>query len=104
MNADNHDHYQRHRMQELLAAGAMAELRLLKNERNLRAADPPHLGLGHREQIAVAKQNRPCGDASGWTHEPEDRPPGRVGDRPQGLVDGCFRHVLLRSVRPWASV
>jgi hypothetical protein len=33
MNADNHDHDQRHRMQELLAAGAMAELRLLKNER-----------------------------------------------------------------------
>jgi hypothetical protein len=33
MNDENNDQDPRHRMQELLAAGALAEIRLLKNER-----------------------------------------------------------------------
>jgi hypothetical protein len=47
--------------------------RLLKNERDARAAHPAHLRFRERKQIAPLEHHTPAGDSPWWLEETQDR-------------------------------
>ena len=51
--------------------------RILRNERDLGSAEPPHLGLGQSEEIPALQSNRAALDPSGRGQEPDDGPADR---------------------------